>query len=206
MDMTETPLHSTSLYKGRIVSLRVDEVRLPNGVSARREVVDHPGGICIAPLTEAGDLLFVRQFRYPYGGVLLELPAGKLTPGEDPLAAGKRELLEKTGAVAERYHSLGLVYPSPGYCGEIIHLFAARVSSRHAPQPDEDEFLDCVAIPLESAAQMVMNGEIYDAKTQIAILELRSLCAEGGFKSEELRYSENNPLRGIVCIFRISML
>ena len=134
--------------------------------------------MCVAALTEDGYLLFVRQFRYPYQKVLLELPAGKLDPGEDPLEAGKRELREETGAEAARYESLGELYPSPGYCGEIIHLYAATGLTFGQMSPDEDEFLEVEKIPLEEAARMVLDNEIADAKTQAAVLKV--YCREKG--------------------------
>lgn len=134
--------------------------------------------MCVAALTEDGCLLFVRQFRYPYQKVLLELPAGKLDPGEDPLEAGKRELREETGAEAARYESLGELYPSPGYCGEIIHLYAATGLTFGQMSPDEDEFLEVEKIPLEEAARMVLDNEIADAKTQAAVLKV--YCREKG--------------------------
>ena len=178
MNLNEQPLSADYKYRGRIINLRVDTALLPNGSSATREVVEHPGGVCVAALTEDGCLLFVRQFRYPYQKVLLELPAGKLDPGEDPLEAGKRELREETGAEAARYESLGELYPSPGYCGEIIHLYFCRVDHMETQQPDEDEFLEVEKIPLEEAARMVLDNEIADAKTQAAVLKV--YCREKG--------------------------
>lgn len=172
MNLSEKPLSADYKYRGRIINLRVDTAELPNGATATREVVEHPGGVCVAALTEDGCLLFVRQFRYPYQTVLLELPAGKLDPGEDPLEAGKRELREETGAKASRYESLGTLYPSPGYCGEIIHLYAASGLTFGETAPDEDEFLEVEKIPLEEAARMVLEGEIPDAKTQAAVLKV----------------------------------
>lgn len=172
MNLNEQPLSADYKYRGRIINLRVDTALLPNGSSATREVVEHPGGVCVAALTEDGCLLFVRQFRYPYQKVLLELPAGKLDPGEDPLEAGKRELREETGAEAARYESLGELYPSPGYCGEIIHLYAATGLTFGQMSPDEDEFLEVEKIPLEEAARMVLDNEIADAKTQAAVLKV----------------------------------
>ena len=100
MNLTETPLTQDYKYRGAIINLRVDEARLPNGAVAKREVVEHPGGVCVAALTAEDELLFVRQFRYPYEEVVLELPAGKRSPGEDPLECEKRELTEETGATA----------------------------------------------------------------------------------------------------------
>lgn len=178
MNLNEQPLSADYKYRGRIINLRVDTALLPNGSSATREVVEHPGGVCVAALTEDGCLLFVRQFRYPYQKVLLELPAGKLDPGEDPLEAGKRELREETGAEVARYESLGELYPSPGYCGEIIHLYAATGLTFGQMSPDEDEFLEVEKIPLEEAARMVLDNEIADAKTQAAVLKV--YCREKG--------------------------
>ena len=178
MNLNEQPLSADYKYRGRIINLRVDTALLPNGSSATREVVEHPGGGCVAALTEDGYLLFVRQFRYPYQKVLLELPAGKLDPGEDPLEAGKRELREETGAEAARYESLGELYPSPGYCGEIIHLYAATGLTFGQMSPDEDEFLEVEKIPLEEAARMVLDNEIADAKTQAAVRKV--YCREKG--------------------------
>ena len=175
MDLTEKPLKQTYIFKGKIVKLRVDDARLPNGETAVREVIEHPGGVCVAPLTDEGELIFVEQWRYPYSEVVLELPAGKLEYGEDPFEAGKRELSEETGAEAKEYVSLGKLYPSPGYCGEIIHLYFAKGLTFHTQHPDEDEFLQVRRIPLEEAYQMVMRGEIPDAKTQVLILKIYQL-------------------------------
>lgn len=172
MNLEEKTQSQSYVYKGKIINLRVDEALLPNGKTAGREVVEHPGGVCIAALTEQNELLFVRQFRYPYGEVLLELPAGKLSPGEDPLEAGKRELEEETGAAAKYYTDLGKLYPSPGYCGEVIHMYMATGLSHGAMHPDDDEFLEVERIPLKKAAQMVLDNEIRDAKTQAAVMKV----------------------------------
>lgn len=176
MKLQEETLTQTCRFEGRIIRVRTDTVRLPNGAEAGREVVEHPGGVCVAPLTEDGDLLFVRQYRYPYGETVLELPAGKRDrDGEDPLTCGKRELLEETGATAENYTFLGKVYPTPGFCNEIIYLYLATDLQFGEAQPDEDEFVEVERIPLQRAVQMVMNNEIPDAKTQIAILKTAHL-------------------------------
>ena len=165
-------------YKGKILNLRVDEAELENGRIAKREVVEHPGGVTIAALTEQNELLFVRQFRYPYGEVVLELPAGKLEAGEDPFEAGKRELLEETGAEGRDYVFLGNLYPSPGYCGEIIRIYACRISSVGDNNPDDDEFIEVERIPIDKAVSMVMENEIPDAKTQVGILKTAMLLKE----------------------------
>lgn len=179
MNLIEKTLSKNYVYKGKIINLRVDEAELPNGRKTKREVVEHHGGVCIAALTEKDELLFVRQFRYPYMEVLLELPAGKIDPGEDPLECGKRELKEETGTTAESYCSLGKLYPSPGYTGEIIYLYLAKGLSYGDLCPDDDEFLEVERIPLEKAAQMVLNNEITDAKTQIAVLKVFSKKQRG---------------------------
>jgi ADP-ribose pyrophosphatase len=173
--LRETTVARHVIYRGRIVTMRQDEALLPNGKPCLREVLEHPGGVCVAALTDENELLFVRQFRYPHGQVLLELPAGKLEAGEQPLLAGQRELLEETGAVAARYDDLGLFYPSPGYCGETIFLYFARQLAMQAARPDEDEFLQCLRIPLAQAVRMVLDGEIQDGKTQAAVLKVHLL-------------------------------
>lgn len=157
----------------------LDEVELENGETAPREIVAHPGGVCVAALDEQNRMFFVRQFRYPYKEVTLELPAGKLEKGQSPLENGKRELLEETGAVGREYITLGKVYPSPGYCGEIIHLYFCRVDHYEQQQLDHGEFLHVEKIPLEQAVEMVMNHEIPDAKTQIAVLKVSALVQKG---------------------------
>ncbi len=179
MNLRETPVEQEVKYEGRIIRLRVDKAQLPNGRIATREVVEHNGGVCIAALTEQQELLFVRQFRYPYQEVVLELPAGKIDKGEEPLACGKRELTEETGASAQQYRSLGRLYPSPGYCGEVIHLFLATGLSFGRMNPDEDEFLEVERIPLEKAVQMVLDNEVPDAKTQVAVLKTWALLQKG---------------------------
>ncbi|MDR1465928.1 MAG: NUDIX hydrolase [Oscillospiraceae bacterium] len=170
--LRETTLARHVIYDGRIITVRRDEAALPDGKPCIREVVDHPGGVAVAALTEEDELLLVRQFRYPYGEVLLEIPAGKLERGEDPLAAGLRELREETGASAGQVDSLGLFYPTPGYCAEVIHLYVARDLTFSAQALDEDEYLEALRMPLKEAAARVLRGEIRDGKTQAAVLKL----------------------------------
>lgn len=180
MKLTEKTVSQQEIYKGRIIHVHVDDVELENGTLAKREVVDHPGGVSVAVLTDNNELIFVRQFRYPYKEVLLELPAGKLEPGEDPFEAVKREQLEETGTTAEKYVSLGNVYPTGGYCGEIIRMWACRMTSDSGKLSlDEDEFLETERISLEKAVEMVCNNEIPDAKTQIGILKTAWLVEKG---------------------------
>ena len=175
MELTEKTLSSQTIYDGKIMKITVDEVELPNGRTSKREVLSHQGGVTVAALTEDNCLLFVRQFRYPYKEVVLELPAGKLEKGQTPLENGKRELMEETGAVGYSFASLGQIYPSPGYTDEIIHLYFCRVKDVAEAHPDEDEFLNALKIPLEKAVEMVLNNQIPDAKSQVAILKTAML-------------------------------
>ena len=142
MELDERTVKKNYVYNGRIINVRCDDAQLPTGKPCKREVVEHNGGVCVAPITDHNELLFVRQFRYPYMQVLSELPAGKLEKGEDPLECGKRELMEETGRVADEIFSLGKFYPSPGYCGEIIHLYGAKGLLFVGQKLDEDEFLN----------------------------------------------------------------
>lgn len=173
MNLEEKTLSETYHFKGRIINLRVDEVELPDGGRSIREIVEHPGGVCVAALTADGRLPFVRQFRYPYKEIVAELPAGKLEKGEDPFNAVKRELAEEVGAEGTNWRSMGKLYPSPGYCGEIIYLYACDINVAGESHPDEGEFLEVEYIRLEDAVKMVLAGELPDAKTQTLILKLK---------------------------------
>ena len=171
MDLIEKKISSEEIFNGRILHVRRDTVWLPNGGEAFREVVDHPGGVCILALDSQNRALLVSQFRYPYEEVLRELPAGKLEYGEDPREAAIRELKEETGAVAGEFRSLGELYPSPGYCGEIIRMYLARDLTFGETHLDEDEFLDLERIPFDRLTEQVLSGEIRDAKTIAAVLK-----------------------------------
>lgn len=179
MDLKEVKVGGTYYYKGHIINMKVDEVRLPDGQLAQREEVEHPGGCAIAALTPENELFFVRQFRYAYNETILELPAGKLEPGEDPFAAMKRELQEETGCLANEFAYLGCCYPTPGYTNELLRIWACRVSSSVSQNLDPDEFLEVEKIPLDQAVEMVMSNELPDAKTQIGVLKTAMLVKEG---------------------------
>lgn len=180
MDLTEKTIKKEYIFRGKIINLRVDEAIMPDGSTALREVVEHPGGVCVAALTDDRELIFVEQFRYPYSEITLELPAGKLEYGEDPFEAGKRELKEETGAEAAEYSDLGKLYPTPGYCGETIHMYFAEKLSFGEQQLDEDEFLEVRKIKVEEALKMVMRNEIRDSKTQVGIMKVYNILNKIG--------------------------
>lgn len=172
MNLEEKCKKENIIFEGRIITLKSDDVILPDGKEANREYVTHKGGVCVLPLDKDENIIFVRQFRYPYGKVLLEIPAGKrdsLT--EDPVSCGKRELKEETGATCKELVPLGQFYPTPGYTNEVIYMFLAKDLEFGEASPDDDEFLILEKIPLEKAKDMVMSGEIKDGKTQAAILK-----------------------------------
>lgn len=175
MELKETTLSSEKIFEGRILHIRRDTVRLPDGSEAFREVVDHPGGVCVLALDSQERALLVNQFRYPYEKVLWELPAGKLEYGEDPEQAAIRELKEETGATAGEFCSLGELYPSPGYCGEIIRMYFARQLTFGETHLDADEFLNMERVPFDQLTRRVLSGEIRDAKTIAAVLKAKLL-------------------------------
>lgn len=175
MDLTERTIESKTMFQGRIITVLLDTAGLPDGGTAQREVVLHPGGVAILALDEADNVALVRQYRYPLHGLLLELPAGKLDPGEDHRPAALRELSEETGLEAEEYTYLGHILASPGFCDESLHMYLARGLKRSAQHPDEDEFLDVVTMPFAELADRVMDGTIADAKTVATVLKVKVL-------------------------------
>ena len=187
MQLEEKTISQEYKYRGRIVNLRVDQIELPDGKPAMREVVEHPGGVTIAALTDREELLFVRQFRYPYKEVVTELPAGKLEYGEDPREAAIRELREETGATAGVFEPMGNFYPSPGYCGEIIRMYFATELDFGGQDLDEDEFLEVERIPLKEAVRMAMAGELPDGKTQALVLRTYLYLQERAVLTDELK-------------------
>lgn len=171
MELEEKKLSSEEIFNGVAIHLFRDEILLPNGNKGVREVVRHPGAVCVIPVTEKGEIIFVNQFRYALNRVTLEVPAGKLEKGEDPTEAALRELSEETGITAERIESIGALHTSPALIDEIIYMYIATGLSQGEQHLDEDEFVNAVKIPFEKAIDMVMNGEITDAKTQLIILK-----------------------------------
>lgn len=179
MELYEKTLNSKTIFDGRVIHITLDEIELPNGHRSSREVVGHPGGVCVAALNEDNELYFVKQYRYPYHEVVLELPAGKLEKNSTPLENGIRELKEEVGATGKDYKFLGELYPSPGYTAEIIYLYFCRIDSIGKDCPDEDEFLNIETIHIDKAVEMVLNNEIKDSKTQTAVLKTAMLIKKG---------------------------
>lgn len=171
----EKTLSSEMKFDGRVVKLFVDQVELEDGTKAIRELVKHPGGVCVLPLDEEGNVYMVKQFRYPFKQALYELPAGKLEFGEDHRACGIRELKEETGATADSVEYLGCIYPTVAYDTEIIHMYLARGLHFGKQHLDDGEFLDVIKLPFDKVFEMAMNGELPDAKTQTAVLKAKLL-------------------------------
>ncbi|MBQ8514588.1 MAG: NUDIX hydrolase [Ruminococcus sp.] len=172
MHLDEKTMASELAYQAKIFRVTKDTAMLEDGAEVRRDVVHHSGGVCVVPLTDKNTVLMVRQYRYPMHEITLEVPAGKLEPGEDPSECGLRELREEAGRTCGEYTYLGKLYPTPAYDTEVIHMYLARKLSEPAQQQlDAGEFLDVTELPLSEAVQMVMDGKIPDAKTQIALLK-----------------------------------
>ncbi|MEF8700701.1 MAG: NUDIX hydrolase [Candidatus Accumulibacter sp. UW20] len=176
----EEQLESIQLFRGKLLDLRRDRVRLPDGQECLREYVRHQGAVAVIAVHDDGQLLFVRQYRYPLSRALIELPAGKIDPGEDILATGRRELLEETGYSASTWRHLGVMHPCVGYSDERIEIFLARGLQRKAePTPDSGEFLDAFSLPLAEAIEAVRSGAITDAKTITGLFWAEKALANG---------------------------
>lgn len=180
----EKCVESEYLYRGKVVKLRLETVQVQNGNLAKREIVEHCEGVCIAALNARGEMYLVKQYRRPLDDFLLELPAGKKEDGEESLTCAKRELREETGFTAENYVYLGADYVSPGFCTEKIHVYLATGLTAGEAQPDGDEFVEVYAYPLDTLVEMVMGGTICDAKTAIGVLKTKMyLENKGGSKT-----------------------
>ena len=168
--LVEKRLRKRTVYEGRMVDFCCDDVELPHGGTATREYMDHPGAVGVVPLLPDGQVVLVRQYRYPVEEVTLELPAGKLDKGEDILACVKRELHEETGYTARRIAPLLDYWPTPAFANEILHLFVAEDLEAGTLHPDEDEFIEVVRMPFEEALDLARSGRIKDSKTLVGLL------------------------------------
>lgn len=177
--MEEKTVSSEAIYDGRVLHVFKDDILLPNGEPSIREYVKHVGAVCILPLTDEGEVILERQYRYPFHEVLVEIPAGKLDgPDEDPRAAALRELREETGAVPRELHYLGDFLGSPAIMGERIRMFFARGLIFEEQKLDEDEFLEVFRMPFDDLIAEILAGNVPDGKTQAAALRVAALLAK----------------------------
>ena len=175
----EKKLSSNLIFDGKILHLHLDDVLLQNGNTSTREYCTHNGAVCVIPITSDGKVICVRQYRYAIDKFLLEIPAGKLdSVDEIPEDAAKRELKEETGATSAKLSFLGLYYGSPAILNEKIYMYLAEDLSFGDCDPDEDEFLEIIKIPLEELVEMVLRGEIEDGKTQSAVLRAYTMISK----------------------------
>ena len=170
MDAEHT-LSSRRVYEGPVLGLRIDEVELPTGRSARREVVEHGDAVCVVAVDGEGKVVLVRQYRHATGQVLLEIPAGNIEPGEAPQEAAQRELREEAGRLAQEWLSIGGFFAAPGYSTEFLYLFLARDLQETNTAPDEDEAIQVELAPLADVPSLIRLGEIRDAKSVAGILQ-----------------------------------
>ncbi|MBX9677084.1 MAG: NUDIX hydrolase [Methylotenera sp.] len=169
LDLTEHLISSETIASGGMLTVKRDQVRLPNGHTSQREYVTHPGAVVVVPILTNGNVILERQFRYPLHQVFIELPAGKIDVGEEILITGQRELLEETGFSAAEWVKLGHQHPCIGYSNEIIHMYLARGLSAGEHQRDADESLEVFDLPFEDCMNMIQRGEITDGKTIVAL-------------------------------------
>ncbi len=169
MIFEEKTMKSEKIYEGKILSVRIDTVELPDKKYSKREIVEHPGAVAIVPITREDEIVFVKQFRKATETVLLEIPAGKLEINEQPVECAKRELKEETGLDAEKMEYIFDYFSSPGYTNEKIHIFIATGVIPGEATPEDDEYIDVVKININEAMDMIHNGTIKDGKTIIGI-------------------------------------
>jgi ADP-ribose pyrophosphatase len=175
--LSEAKIRGEKVYEGRLLHVHRDEVRLPDGKASVREYITHPGAVVVIALTADGRLVLERQHRYPLHRDFIELPAGKIDPGEETLACAQRELREETGYVASEWQYVTTVYPCIGYADEKLVYYLARDLRHEGHDPDEDEFLEVFTVPFADALEMVKRGEICEVKTVIGLFWLEKLLS-----------------------------
>lgn len=170
--LTEKTISTESIFTGKVISLQVDTVTLPNGNESKRELVKHPGAVAVIAVTDEGKLVLVNQFRKPLEKAILEIPAGKIDPGEAPIKTAARELKEETGYTAKELELVTSFYTSPGFADEIIYIYEAKGLLQGVASPDADEFVEVTEVTLEQAQALVNDQTIHDAKTAYAVMYL----------------------------------
>lgn len=171
---TEVTIDSHVDFRGRLLTVRTDRVRLPDGSETNREIVEHRGAVAIVALDSDGNVLLVRQFRKPAERALLEIPAGTLEAGEEPLECARRELIEETGHRAATMERICGFYTAPGYCTEFLHVFVAHDLTPASAEADADERIEVVRLPLPRCLRLVRSGEIRDAKSIVGLLAVQA--------------------------------
>ncbi len=164
-DLSEHRVSSKLVYDGKLLKVRSDSVRLPDGTTAEREFIEHPGAVAVIALTDAGELVMERQYRYPLGRDMIEIPAGKIDPGEDPLATARRELMEETGYTAAQWRHMATIHIAIAYSNERIEIYLAKGLRQEGAKLDDEEFLEVFTLPLATALAWVRGGKITDSKT-----------------------------------------
>ncbi|MDX8359728.1 MULTISPECIES: NUDIX hydrolase [Bacillaceae] len=173
--LKEKTIKKNKLFTGKIIDLYVEDVELPNGKTSKREIVKHPGAVAVIAVTSENKIVMVQQYRKPLERVLVEIPAGKLEQGEEPIETAKRELEEETGYTAHKLTHLTSFYTSPGFADELVHLYVAEglIKLEIKAQLDEDEFVDVIELTLDEALAYMSEKRIYDAKTAYAVQHLQ---------------------------------
>lgn len=183
-DLTEIQVSGEWVFRGKLLQVRRDVVRLPDGATTEREYIDHPGAVLILPLFDNGELLLERQYRYPLKRDMFELPAGKIDPGEPPLETGRRELLEETGYTASDWKHIGTIHLAIGYSNERIEIYLARGLEHQGAKLDHGEFIEIFKLPLATALEWVRQGRITDSKTIAGLLWAEKI-ASGSWPSDK---------------------
>ena len=158
-----------NIYTGKVITLNIDTVQLPNGVTVDLETIRHPGAAAVVPLKDDGTVVLIRQFRHAAGGFIYEIPAGKLAPGEDPMHCASRELEEEVGYRAASFELLSSIFTAPGFADEVIHVYKATGLTRGRQHLDRDEVLDVIEMPLSEAITKIEDGTIRDGKTIVGL-------------------------------------